>query len=310
MRKRITLLGLGATMIIAVFLAACGTQAPGVKGFSKGVITAKGSIFVNGVEFDTSTAMIKINGVPGTEAQLRVGMQVELRGRIDDASKRGSALEVHFDGSLKGKVDAVSPPSFTILGQTVTTDSSTVFESTLTDVASLLNKTVEVAGLPDASGVLLATHIEETGSSSFEIAGTIDANPGTAAGSFVLTPPNGGTPLKVAFTGGPLDAGIQAGTLVEVKFTTAFVPGPYTSTTNITTTAGKIEAKDELQPAEGERTEVQGFVKGLAAPNFTVEGVAVNAGSVSLAGISNGTKVEVEGTFTSGILYAEKIQIK
>jgi hypothetical protein len=272
------------------------------------VITAKGSIFVNGVEFDTSTATIKIDGAPGTEAQLRVGMQVELKGMIDDASKRGSALEVHFDGSLKGPVSAVSAPSFTVLGQTVNTDSSTVFESTLS-LLNLLGKTVEVAGLPDASGVLLATHIEETGSSSFEIEGTIDANPGTLAGSFVLTPPNGGTPLTVAYTGGPLSAGIQAGTLVEVKFT-AFTPGSYLTTTNISTTAGKIEAKSELQPADGERTEVQGFVKGLAAPNFTVEGVPVNAGSVSLAGISNGTKVEVEGTFTSGILYAEKIQIK
>ena len=41
---------------------------------------------------------------------------------------------------------------------------------------------------------------------------------------------------------------------------------------------------------------VHAFVTGLAGPTFSVEGISVNAGSVfSLAGVSNGTKVEVEG---------------
>jgi hypothetical protein len=116
--------------------------------------------------------------------------------------------------------------------------------------------------LPDNAGKILATHMEKTGSSTFEIEGTAGSNPGTATGSFVLTPPNGGTPLKVAYSAGPLSAGIQAGTLVEVKFVLA---GWNSGTLTIRTTAGNIPAKAELQPADGDRTEVQGFVNGLAA---------------------------------------------
>jgi hypothetical protein len=112
--------------------------------------------------------------------------------------------------------------------------------------------------------------------------------------------------LTVSYTGA-LDAGIAAGTMVEVKFVLA---GWNSGTLTITTTAANIEAKTELEPANGDRAEVQGFVTGLSGSTFTVEGIPVNAGSLSLAGIANGTKVEVEGSFTSGVLYAEKIQIK
>jgi hypothetical protein len=289
-------------LVLAVFLLSC-TQGnpPGVSGFSKGVITAKGSIFVNGVEFDLSGASIQINGVPGTDADLRVGMQVEVKGKIDDPSLTGTAAEVHFDGSLKGPIsDPIVAPNLKVLGQTVITDTNTVFESLPLGIASLAqNDVIEVAGMPDASGQILATHIEETGSSTYEIVGVV-SSPG--AGTFVLTPPNNGVALTVNYTGS-LAADIVAGTTVEVKFSTF-------STLTITTTAANIEAKAELQPAEGERVEVQGFVTGLSGSTFSVEGISVNAGSLSLAGISNGTKVEVEGTFTSGVLYAEKIQIK
>jgi hypothetical protein len=292
-------------LAVGVFLLSCAQGNPaGVSGFSKGVITAKGSIFVNGVEFDLSSSSIKINGVSGTEAELRVGMQVEVKGKIDNPSLTGTAMEVHFDGSLKGPISVIAAPNLTVLGQTVITDTNTVFESPLTGIGSLVvNDVIEVAGMPDASGKILATHIEKTGSSTFEIVGVVSS---PAAQTFVLTPPNSGTALTVNYTGS-LPAGILAGTSVEVKFVLA---GWNSGTLIITTTASNIEAKAELQPAEGERVEVQGFVTGLAAPAFFVEGILVNAGSLSLAGVSNGTKVEVEGTFTSGILYAEKIQIK
>jgi hypothetical protein len=298
---------LGLVLVVLVaFLFSCTQGNPaGVNGFSKGVITAKGSIFVNGVEFDLTGASIQINGAPGTEADLRVGMQVEVKGKIDDASSTGSAAEVHFDGSLKGPIDApIVAPNLIVLGQTVITDSNTVFESLPLGLADLAQgDVVEVTGMADASGHILATHIEKTGSPTLEISGVLSS---PTAGTFVLTPLNNGVALTVNYTGA-LDAGIIAGTTVEVKFVLA----NWTSgTKTIDTTAANIEAKMELEPADGDRAEVQGFVTGLSGSTFTVEGISVNAGSLSLAGISNGTKVEAEGSFTSGILYAEKVQIK
>jgi hypothetical protein len=298
-------LGLVLVVLVAFLLSCTQGNPPGVSGFSKGVITAKGSIFVNGVEFDLSGASIMINGAPGTEADLRVGMQVEVKGKIDDASSTGIAAEVHFDGSLKGPIDApIVAPNLIVLGQTVITDSNTVFESLPLGLGDLAQgDVVEVAGMADDSGHILATHIEKTGSPTLEISGVVSS---PAAGTFVLTPLNGGVALTVNYTGA-LDAGITTGTTVEVKFVLA----NWTSgTKTIATTAASIEAKMELEPADGDRAEVQGFVTGLSGSTFTVEGISVNAGSLSLAGIANGTKVEAEGSFTSGVLYAEKIQIK
>ena len=298
-------LGLVLVVLVALLFSCTQNNPPGVNGFSKGVITAKGSIFVNGVEFDDSGASIMINGAPGTDADLRVGMQVEVKGKIDDPSSTGTAAEVRFDGSLKGPIDAIAAPNLTVLGQTVITNSNTMFESLPLGLGGLaVNDVVEVAGMPNQLGQILATHIEKTGSTTFEIKGTVTL---TGAGTFDLTPPNNGTALHVTFTGA-LAAGITTGTSVEVKFVLANWNSAAKSIGTIA--AANVEAKSELEPADGDRVEVQGFVMGLAGALFTVEGISVNAGSLSLAGIANGTKVEVEGSFTSGVLYAEKIQIK
>jgi hypothetical protein len=306
MKRSYGLLGLVPMVLLAVLISCTQSNPAGVNGFSKGVITAKGSIFVNGVEFDLSGASIMINGAPGTDADLRVGMQVEVKGKIDDASSTGSAAEVHFDGSLKGPIDApIVAPNLIVLGQTVITDSNTVFESLPLGLGGLAQgDVVEVAGMADNTGHILATHIEKTGSPTLEIKGVVTIS---GAGTFDLTPPNNGVVLHVIYSGS-LAAGITDGTSVEVKFVLA----NWTSGTHTigTIAAANIEAKTELEPANGDRAEVQGFVTGLSGSTFTVEGIPVNAGSLSLAGIASGTKVEVEGSFTSGVLYAEKIQIK
>ncbi len=294
-----TVAALGAVLV----LASC--SLPATKpAYSKGVITQKGSIFVNGVEYDTSSATIKINGVPGTEEDLKVGMHVELRGEVNEADQTGTATEVEFDNSLQGPISAMdgATKQLTVLGQTIATDGSTVYEAPLAGYADLaVSDVVEVTGIPDAGGVILATYIEKTSSTSYEIDGAVSA---LGSGTFTLTPPAGGNPLTVNFTGS-LATGITNDVLVQVEFST-FDAGTLT----ITTTAGSIEPKVELEPEEGDSTDVEGFVAGLSGTTFTVDGISVDAGSLSLAGITNGTKVEVEGTFSGDVLQATSISKK
>ena len=91
---------------------------------------------------------------------------------------------------------------------------------------------------------------------------------------------------------------------MEVKIDAATgVTGP------LSVTAKKIELENELEPEESSHAEIEGLVANLSGNTFTVNGISVNAGSLSLAGIANGTRVEVQGTFSGGVLMATKIHI-
>ncbi|HKK51694.1 MAG TPA: DUF5666 domain-containing protein, partial [Myxococcota bacterium] len=69
-------------------------------GISQGPITAFGSIFVNGVEWDLSEATVVVNDAPTTESELRLGMVVRVEGSFDDDGASGRALSVAFDAEL------------------------------------------------------------------------------------------------------------------------------------------------------------------------------------------------------------------
>lgn len=303
MKAMKVLVPLIALAVLGLFLASCVAPVtpPAVKKtFSKGTVTAKGSVFVNGVEYTDTTATITVNGVAATDADLKVGMHVELKGDSDGTA--GTATTIASNNSMEGLVDTVGATSFTIFGQTVNVDAGTKFESPLTGLASLTAgvTVADITAYPDGLGGYIATHVEETTAATYEIDGTVSAS---AAGSFTLTPA-GGSPISVSYTG-TLAAAIIDGAFVEVKF------GAFSATApNITTTAAQIELKVELTPDEGDLMEVEGYVSGLAAPAFSVDGVQVDAGTLSLSGIANGTKVEVTGTYTAGVLMATQIQIK
>src|ERR1044072_2755560 len=83
--QRFALLGAAA----ALFIAGCGggTGGTGATGSSPAVsigVMTKGSIIVNGVHFDDSTATIRIDDRAGTGAELQNGMVVKVRGQIKD----------------------------------------------------------------------------------------------------------------------------------------------------------------------------------------------------------------------------------
>ncbi len=318
MKKRIARFGLLLAAALLALLAstalvACKTSSGGtVKAYASGTITAKGSIWVNGVEYNTSGATIKVNGLSATEADLKVGMHVELKGDIDTGNSTGVATEIESDNSLQGPISAIVSNDLTVLGQTVIVPVSGVsFEGTtgLGGATPLqVGDVVEVTAFPNGSGSFVATRIEKKGSLpgsfTFEIEGTISALAGQTDSSFTLTP-SGGQPLTVNFTG-TLGGGIANGSFVEVKFST------FTAPSTISTTFDKVELKQLLHPDDGDYVEVEGYVSGLAAPIFYVDGIKVDAGSLSLALVSNGAKVEVKGTFNTGTstLMAAVIEVK
>ena len=134
-------------------------------GAAIGPITNFGSIFVNGVEFSTSSAQIRIEDRPGTELELEVGDIVEVRGRIANDGRTGTAETVTFNDSVEGPVSSVDLPAsaMVVLGQRVLVAGTTVFDDSFANpsLAGIQpGDIVEVSGFPNAAGEIVASRIE------------------------------------------------------------------------------------------------------------------------------------------------------
>src|SRR6185369_2887356 len=86
-----------------------------------------------------------------------------------------------------------------------------------------------------------------------------------------------------------------------------------TLTVGGTVTATKIELENELEAAENEKIEFEGFVASGTAGDFFIKGqhVQTTAATVFVGGIKAdfvpGMKVEAEGSVVGGILMATKV---
>ena len=149
----------------------------GGSGFiSSGSISGFGSVFVNGVEFETGSATFDIEGSSGTQDDLAIGMIVQVDGTINNDGVTGTATSIRFDDELQGPVTGLTAPdadgitrSFTVLGINVIIDSSsTTFDlsgnvaaNTPFDFSTIAdNNNVEISGFFDTNGNLVATRVE------------------------------------------------------------------------------------------------------------------------------------------------------
>src|SRR5712692_73002 len=101
------------SLAVALTAAGCGGGTGGTGAtssgpvVSQGVITAKGSIFVNGVEYSTAGAAITVDDKPSVENDLKVGMVVKVRGTSDDFTRAGTAMQVEARDILEGQIEHV-----------------------------------------------------------------------------------------------------------------------------------------------------------------------------------------------------------
>lgn len=321
-----------STLLIGALLAlaSCGGGTGGTgatsgstAGVSIGVMT-KGSIIVNGVHFDDSSANIRIDDRPGTSADLQSGMVVKVRGQINDDRINGVAQQVEVENEVRGTVQAHNsaavPPSFTVIGQIVFVDDLTVFShfssQTITPSAAVGElddhvSVVEVHGLRDAAGNIHASRVELITSpvaGTDELKGTIS---GLNATTFVL---NTVTVNYVGATVTPPGATLANGQPVEVH-------GSFSGATFVATRVDREDLEDaQFEHAAGEEFEIEGQVSGCVASPCTsflvgAQAVQTNAStrfeSGSAADLADNVRVEAEGhQFSGTTLIAEKIEFK
>jgi len=145
----------------------------GGSGVTSGPISGFGSVFVNGLELDTSDASFTINGVTGNEDMLDVGMVVTVYGDLDNDALDGTATHVAFDFDVIGLVEAIDKTlnHIEVAGQSVTYDDLTIFKNT--DEASLqIGDYIAISGLSDADSHVLARYITTATPGEFSYQGS------------------------------------------------------------------------------------------------------------------------------------------
>jgi len=317
---------------IALTLVACsggGGSSGGVAGIggsgyiSSGSVTGFGSVFVNGVEFETDTAEFEIEGETSGRSQtdLVEGMRVKVFGTISDDGVTGTATKVEFEDQLEGPVSSATftedadleNKTFTVLGVTVNINSvDTNFVGTTYDLIAS-GDNIQISGFFDDTGVLQATAVVEkdafvAGTTIIEAKGTISA---LSSNDFTLTV--GSATLTVNADGADtsqVTGGLANGQFVEVKGTITAVDG-----TSISATLVKLE---DNNPAEGAEVEIEGIITDFSAATntFKIDGIAIDASSTTLTKtpstltLVDGIKVEVEGPVSNGVLQANTLKLR
>jgi len=270
-----------------------------------GSVDGFGSIIVNGVRHEIGSATLTLTDA----TSLQLGASVRVAGTVSTNLSSGTATSVVSAADMRGFVSALNAASltFTVMGQTVSADDSTIFDG-VGALSSLVNgDIVQIYGLPGAPGQLRATRVEKLAATGSYVASGLVQALDTTARTFRL-----GT-VTVQYTPAMLTSPLTPATLANGIVVRVTAGGE---------TAGGVLAATQVQQwytlptTTGDAANVTGMVTDYASlASFRLQGVAVNASGAQVTGgpassIGNGVKVEVSGTMSGGTLVATKLRIK
>jgi hypothetical protein len=291
----------------------------GGSGISMGRVTQVGSVYVNGIHYNTDNAQFVIDGnSSSTLNDIGVGMVVRVTGSRDTTTATGVAESVVYDSLLLGPVNAIFDSTSNhigIMGQAVHINPETVFENsisgtTLTLETLPLDSLVEVSGFPDTlTGEILATRIVLKSSvSNYKVSGIASAVDPLNTNQFDI----GGLTIDASSVLSSIPA---AGTYVAVE---SSLP-PDSSTTPALLTAESIAIignGDGTVAEDGAQVDIEGVItSGLDSNDlFVVNGQIVDASLTPLSGetlqLAAGLLVEIDGVMNGTILLAETITLE
>ena len=299
-----------ACIAALAFLGAAAGSSAGIQGSGRfvmiayGRITGFGSIFVDGVEYDISSATITVDGQPAAASQLEVGQIVTVQGAQNGNGPQGTAGSVSFTGDVIGPLASVdiAAGSLSVLGQTIQVDDSTLFGAGLqTALASVQPAaSVEVSAFEDAAGNLHASRIDlQAGNSFVQVKGTVSAwDP--AARTFRIND------LTVDYSGVQVTGSLANGSTATVRALAA--------PTGSLLYASRVQTSQGLGGAASQQGQLQGLITSFASnQSFCVGNQQVQTDSSTqfvLHGQTLGPNlaVKVHGTFNaSGVLVVDLV---
>ena len=297
-----------------------------------GQITGFGSVYVNGVEYDTTGASYDVDDAAASgDDALAVGMVVQVQGAVNTDGLTGQATSISYDDDVEGvvenlatDVDDANVKTFTVMGISIRADkNSTNFEGeddpTFGFDTIMNGDNVEVSG--DFSGdILIASYIEKQDASDddFEARGTVDQYDGS--NQFVLVLRNDWT-LNVTIDGGaeiPF-SGVMDGQYVEVEGT---IPDPVNAPDSILATKIELEDYDRISDSDEDDVEIKGVLSyDMDAGIWSVLDVRLSFDGnteyspADLSGqiddlSADGFYVEVEGQYMNEVLQVHEIELE
>lgn len=276
--------------------------------FASGPITGFGSIFVGGVRFDDTAALVLgDDGSSHGRDALKLGVVVEVEGgQIDRAAASGVALRVVLGHSLLGPVNAVdvAGSTLTLLGQTVVVNADTLFDVSITGglAGITAGNILEVHALYDAATKrFAATRIEvATAPTEYRLRGEVSALDTTAKtfkiGSETISYGSLATP--------PSATALVNGAFVRVSLQTTQVASAWVAT--------RLRIGMRSLEVRNAEAEVEGVITAFTSlQSFEVNGMKVDATNAAFpagsTGVVLGARIEVSGTVVDGVLVAAKV---
>jgi hypothetical protein len=297
--------------VLASLLIACGgggdggstsagVGSGGTGASFSGPITGFGSIIVNGVRLDDSSATITLDDDSSARDQdLKLGMVIQADGERDAGGTTGKATSITARSFVQGPIAAIDAVNkqLTVLGVTVTVTPGTVFDGSTGLDALGADDTVEIHGIASGPRTLKATRIEKkTGTGEVRLTGTLQS---TSAGTYAIND------IPVQFLPA-LPSGVASGMLVRIKGTL--------NNNGSGIVAGNVQRVTLTpQTSEGKEAEIEGIVtKFDTVRSFELNGLPVSVpGTVTIDGTpALGARAEVEGRIVNGTLVASKVEVR
>jgi hypothetical protein len=302
-----------AALVAVVLLANCGGVDSGGTGapaaLAAGPITGLGSVTVNGVRFEVSSAtIVDQDGRSLAADQLRVGMisDIDASAISGNAAAQATALTVHTRNEIVGRVESINRlgTQMTVLGQPVRVTIATWFDDVLQGGIDAVNvgDVVEVWGQYNArTGEYVATRIApRPTATAFELRGILSAvdNP-------TQTITIGGLVIDIAAVPAGQRPALVSGRFLRATLAMAPVAGVWAASA-LTPGNGALPDRADARLA--------GRISALdSTAQFVVNGVTVDASAATfpdgVAGIVLGARVVVIGSAKGGVVQATRVSV-
>ena len=277
-----------------------GASYPGTggTGIYQGSITGFGSVIVNGVTYDNSTADMQLNGASVLQDRLRLGMVATIRGDHDVLTATGTANSVEVWAIAQGPASEVEAHQFKVAGMTIRTSPSTWFYDFDSTTPFVYGAYVSVWGLQaDTDG--------ETWTASCVQASNAAAS---AVSSGRIKVDHDERKLNDLHLTGTVASNLADGALVRVQ-------GTWVSSDELRVESAQAIISSVVAQAQGD-VEIEGLVTALTATGFMLGNINVDTSTSvyehvdPLNPIGLGSKVEVYGIWQNGILKASKVELE
>ncbi|MBO9470944.1 hypothetical protein J7355_12620 [Endozoicomonas sp. G2_2] len=294
-------------------LVACGSgggddgRTAGIEG--TGIVSGFGSVYVDGIEFETTNAEILFVGDIVDESALSVGDIVSVSGTVDN-DDRASARRIVFERTLDGPVESIEMNGergeLVALEQTVRFDEDTTFVNLSADALNP-GDLIAVSGFVIDSNLFHAESIRRNddgfvpNGSRLEIEGDIDTVDGTqlTVGNQLIRFDN----ARVS----PNRTALRAGQAIE-----AF--GSRGADRGDPLIADEINVLDVKTTEDGRRMFVEAAIRDYnGLDNFIAGGWRIDARDAERVddgalGLGPGVMVSVRGTFDNGRIQASTLE--